>query len=241
MEFHESEWNGFRRIDFSFEGKSAILVSPSEPVKGNKWLLKTEYFGAFPSFEIEMLSLGYHLAHVENTTRWCLPEDTDRQAAFVDFLHAEFGLSEKCLPVGMSCGGMQAVYLAAKYPEKTAAIYIDAPVMNFLSCPCALGVGQDDMFEEFFLAKGLSVSQLLNYRDHPIDKANDIIRNGTPVMLICGDSDTIVPYSENGMVLAEKLTAAGHPLTLIVKPGCDHHPHGLEDNSPLIRWAKEVY
>ena len=114
MNFTESMWNGFRRIDFKFDGQDAILVFPQTPAPGNKWLFKTEYFGAFPSFEIEMLGLGYHLAHVENTSRWCLPEDTDRQAAFADFLHREFGLHEKCLPVGMSCGGMQAVYLAAK-------------------------------------------------------------------------------------------------------------------------------
>ena len=241
MNFTESTWNGFRRIDFEFDSKPAILVFPEKPVEGNKWLFKTEYFGAFPAFEIEMLGLGYHLAHVENTTRWCLPEDTDRQAAFADFLHREFGLNEKCLPVGMSCGGMQAVYLAAKYPEKTAAIYIDAPVMNFLSCPCGLGEGQLDCYDEFYAARGLSVVDLLNYREHPIDFAPNLIRNRTPVMLICGDSDTDVPYPENGKVLAEILTAAGTPFVHILKPGCDHHPHGLEDNEPLIRWAKEVY
>lgn len=241
MEYRESIWNGFRRIDFEFDGKSAVLVFPETPVKGGKWLLKTEYFEAFPSFELEMLALGYHLAHVGNTTRWCLPGDTDRQAAFADFLHAEFGLCEKCLPVGLSCGGMQAVYLAAKYPEKTAAIYLDAPVLNFLSCPCALGARVFSDMDDFYAARGITDPTSFVIRDHPIDKACDIIRNGTPIMLICGDSDTIVPYPENGKVLAERLTAANHPLTHILKPGCDHHPHGLEDNAPLIRWAKEVY
>ena len=241
MVYTESIWNGYKRIDFEFDGKPAILVFPNSPVEGKKWLFKTEYFGAFPSFEIEMLGKGYHLAHVTNTTRWCLPEDTDRQTAFADFLSKEFGLHEKCLPVGMSCGGMQAVYLAAKYPEKTAAIYIDAPVLNLLSCPCGLGEGKPDCFEEFYAARGLSVVDLLNYREHPIDKAEDLIKNRTPVMLICGDSDTDVPYPENGKVLAEKLTTAGTPFVHILKPGCDHHPHGLSDNAELIRWVKEVY
>ena len=241
MNYTESTWNGFRRIDFEFDSHPAILVFPEKAVDGNKWLLKTEYFGAFPSFEIEMLRSGYHLAHVSNTSRWGLAEDTERQAAFAEFLHREFGLNEKCLPVGMSCGGMQAVYLAAKHPEKTAAIYIDAPVLNFLSCPCGLGEGELDCFDEFFAAHGLTVADLLNYREHPIDFAPELIRNRTPVMMICGDSDKIVPYPENGKVLAEMLTRAGTPFVHILKQGCDHHPHGLENNEPLIRWVSEVY
>ena len=54
----ETTWNGFRRIDFVFEGMEAILVFPKEPNANKNWLLKTEYFDAFPAFEIEMLQRG---------------------------------------------------------------------------------------------------------------------------------------------------------------------------------------
>ena len=60
----ETMWNGFRRIDFVFEGMEAILVFPKEPNANKNWLLKTEYFDAFPAFEIEMLQRGWHLAYV---------------------------------------------------------------------------------------------------------------------------------------------------------------------------------
>ena len=46
----ESQWYGFKRIDFIFEGKEAILVFPNEPNKSKTWLLKTEYFDAFQDF-----------------------------------------------------------------------------------------------------------------------------------------------------------------------------------------------
>ena len=55
----ESIWNGFKKIEFDYEGRKAILVYPNTPTKENKWLYKTEYFGAFPDFEIEMLKKGY--------------------------------------------------------------------------------------------------------------------------------------------------------------------------------------
>lgn len=241
MEYTKSEWNGFLRLDFEFEGQSAILVLPKTACEGNKWLFKTEYFGAFPQFEIEMLARGYALAHVSNITRWCLPQDTDRKAHFADFLQKEFGLHKQCLPVGMSCGGMQAVYFADKYPQYVAALYLDAPVMNLLSCPCGLGAGPTGMYEEFTNATGMTQTQLLNYRHHPIDCAQSIIERRIPTILICGDGDTVVPYAENGAVLAEKMEASDCPFRKIIKEGCNHHPHGLEDNTPLIEFTETYY
>lgn len=104
-----------------------------------KWLYKTEYFTAFPSFQIEMLECGYYLAHMKNITCWCPAEDTDARPRFCEFLKKEFGLADTCMPVGMRCGGMQTVCFAAKYPQYVSAVYLDAPVLNLLSCPCGAG------------------------------------------------------------------------------------------------------
>ncbi len=66
---NEMLWNGFKRIDFKFEGREAILVFPQVPIKNKKWMIKTEYFGAFPHLEIEMIRRGWHLAYIKNITR----------------------------------------------------------------------------------------------------------------------------------------------------------------------------
>ena len=73
----ETIWNGFKKIEFNFEGRRAILVCPHTPTKEHKWLYKTEYFGAFPNFEIEMLKKGYYMANMEKKSRGCPEEDTD--------------------------------------------------------------------------------------------------------------------------------------------------------------------
>lgn len=241
MEYEKSEWYGFERLSFSFEGKPAVLVRPRKVGDGNKWLFKTEYFGAFPSFEIAMLKKGYWVAHVDNETRWCLETDTERQARFAVHLRNELGLNPKCMTVGMSCGGMQSVYLAAKYPELVAAMYLDAPVLNLLSCPCGIGKAGDDMYEEFKAATGKDVVELINARNHPIDLADRIIKHRIPVFLICGDSDTVVPYDENGYYLAKKYEKTDIPFKKIIKPGCDHHPHGLVDPALLVEFAEKYY
>ena len=241
MEYRESEWFGFQRLDFTFNGRNAILVCPNDPDPSGRWLLKTEYFGAFPAFEIEMLKRGYHVAHVSNITRWHVEADTHARAEFCRFLATERGLHDQCVPVGMSCGGLQAVYFASVYPELVSVLYLDAPVMNYLSCPFRVGRVENPMFEEFVRDKVMTVSELLNYRDHPVDRLPKLLEYRIPTALICGDSDTVVPYEENGKLLSEAYRRAGIPLFGVVKPGCDHHPHGLEDPTPLIEFVESYY
>lgn len=235
----ESIWNGFKRIDFQFEGRDAILVFPAEANENKNWMLKTEYFDAFPDFEIEMLKRGWHLAYVSNITRWCLDEDLDRKARFAEYLTKEFGLYKKCLPVGMSCGGLIGTKFAARYPEYVSALYIDAPVMNFLSCPAGIGIAGGSMFKEFEDAMSMTLSDLINYREHPIDKKHLLLENNIPIFMVYGDSDDVVPYCENGAFLEKYYRENGGTIFTVGKPGCGHHPHGLEDNSPIIEFAEK--
>ena len=234
----ESLWFGFRRLDFEFEGREAILVLPNEPNESKSWLLKTEYFTAFQSFELEMVKRGWHLAFIKNVTRWCLDEDLDLKARFAEYLSQNYGLKNKCLPVGMSCGGLIAVKLAARHPECVSALYLDAPVLNLLSCPAAVGREASPMLDEFTNATGITLSKLLSYREHPIDKMHLLLENNIPIFMVYGDSDDVVPYEENGALLEEYYKANDGVIKCIGKTGCGHHPHGLDDNAPLIEFAE---
>ena len=240
-QYKKDRWNGYDMFVFDLNGRCVKLVCPQNPRSDKKWLLKTEYMDAFPSFEIEMLSRGYYVANIENITRWCKPEDTDARAELCEFLARELGLCEKCVPVGLSCGGMQAVYFAAKYPGYVAALYLDAPVLNLLSCPCYLGIATSNLYASYFKHMGVTISELLNYRNHPIDVADTIIMERIPTILICGDSDHTVPYEENGKLLAEKYRKTDIPFKVIIKENCDHHPHGLDDLSPIIDFVERYY
>ena len=95
------------------------------------------------------------------------------------------------------------------------------------------------MLEEFVRDKGMTLSELLNFRDHPVDRIPKLVEHRIPVALICGDSDKVVPYHENGRILSEVYRREGLPLFEVLKPGCDHHPHGLEDNTPLIEFVAQ--
>ncbi len=239
----ESVWKGYKRIDFTFEGRGAVLVFPSKPNEKKNWLLKTEYFEAFQGFELQMLERGWHLAFLTNKTRWCLDEDLDIKKRFVTYLAETYGLYEKCFPVGMSCGGMIAVKFAAKYPECVSALYLDAPVMNLLSCPAGLGKAGEIvprlMLQEFMDATNMDMSQLIGYREHPIDKMHLLLQSRIPIILVYGDADDIVPYEENGAILEKYYRENDGTIITIGKAGCAHHPHRLEDPAPIIEFAEK--
>ena len=235
---------GFECIEFELAGRYARLIRPSVKPNG-KWLLKTEYADAFPELEIEMLKRGYHVAYVENKTRWHAgKEDDDAKAALCDYLKEKYSLADKCATVGMSCGGMQAIYFAAEYPEKVAAMFIDAPVTNLLSCPAYVGNEEkmpEDFWGEFYKNTGISLSELLNYRNHPIDRVPELVKAGIPVFMAAGDVDEVVPYAENGAYLEKYYKENGGIIEVVMKRGVGHHPHCLPDNTPIIEFIEKYY
>ena len=236
-----ADFCGFRQEEFTFAGRKAILVFPKEENKTTKWLLKTEYFGAFPNAEVAFLEKGYHLAYLENRNRWGLDEDQHDKAEFAKYLRSAYGLSETCVPVGMSCGGLHGVDLAALHPEMVSVLYLDAPVINLLSCAGCLGKSMigETVKQEMLDALGLTMTEMIAYRKHPLDRIPRLIEKQIPVVLVYGDADAIVPYDENGAYLEAAYKAAGVSLLVIGKPGCDHHPHGLEDPTPIVEFVEK--
>ena len=230
----------FKSKTFVFQDRQAHIVYPSCPANG-KLLLKTEYFTAFPYFEVAMLKKGYTLCFLFHPNRWAPDSETHITAEFVRYVAEELGFAPKCIPVGMSCGGLQALRLAQLHPELISVLYIDAPVVNILSL-AGLGAStcpDNPLFwEEIQAAHGVTRSTIVNFRKSPIDAMDKLIENNIPIIMLYGDADTVVLYEENGKVLEDYYRENGGDLKVICKPGCGHHPHSLEDPTPIIEFVE---
>lgn len=239
------EFEEFKHESFIFEGYEAIIYFPK--VKNGKWVIKTEYCDAFPLTELDFLKRGYCKAFIQNKNRWGIDEDLDRKARFIDYISSKYGLEKKCALVGMSCGGLIGIKFAAKYPDKVAAIYLDAPVLDYFSCPCGQGKGEPlsngngipEMLEALSLP---DLDALKKYKDMPLHHLEELIENRIPYIMVAGDSDKTVPFDENGIYLKDRYEKAGDiPFEVHIKQGCDHHPHGLEDTSIVIDFIDKNY
>lgn len=233
-------WNNFPVEKFTFEGHEAIIVTPRKPAEEKCLVLKTEYWNAFPGVaELGLLERGLYLCYIKNDNRWGTDDNVDRQARFVRFTEKKYGLLPRCVLVGMSCGGLIAIKFAARYPEMVSCMYLDAPVVNYMSCPCGFGIGNPLSSDnsEILSALGMtSISELLSCREMPLDDLPRLVAARIPVVLVAGDSDRTVPFCENGALVEKAYQQAGIELEVYIKPGCDHHPHGLSDPAPVLNF-----
>ena len=234
-------FGAYQMKEFRFAERDAIIIYPSGKANG-RMILKTEYLDAFPAFDQAMLGKGYHIIHIFHRTRWATDEENDIMAEFVRYCAKEYGLDERCILEGMSCGGLQAAKFAETYPELTAVVYLDAPVLNILSM-AGLGECSRDAVPSFWCelvaAYGVSHSTIVNFRKSPIDNMQPLIDHNIPIIMLYGDSDDVVLYNENGRVLEDFYRANGGNLKVIQKAMVGHHPHGLHDPAPIIEFVEE--
>ncbi|HEY0943837.1 MAG TPA: hypothetical protein VGD81_01170 [Opitutaceae bacterium] len=88
-------------------------------------------------------------------------------------------------------------------------------------------------------AYGLTEAQALTYPLSPVDKLKPLARARVPILSVCGDADTIVPFAENTRVAKERYDALGGSMQVIVKPGVDHHPRSLANPAPIVEFLEK--
>lgn len=233
----DSVWYGLRCRHFTFEDRDAVVVLPDVKNANGHLVLKTEYWGAFPDVEIQLVKRGFHLAYLQNKTRFATKEDCDAKARFIDHLSKAYHLNGKCVPIGMSCGGAHAIRFAGFYPDLIDCIYIDAPVLNYQSYPGKIGnIDQMHVWDTEFTAAypGIHRYLLPGFSEHPICMADTLIAHRIPIIMVYGTEDSTVSYDENGRLLEDAFENT-YLLKTIAVPCRGHHPHGLiGDNSPII-------
>lgn len=238
-----SKWNEYDKKEFRLDGYECILVIPKEAYPGKPWVWRAEFFGEFDYADRALLLKGWHIAYIRISDMYGCPESVEIMQAFYKHMVRAGGLSPRADLFGFSRGGLYAVNYAVKYPDTISTLYLDAPVMDVASWPGGYGEGErfPKEWEECKAVYQLTEEKALEFKDNPINKIDRMLNAGIRIMLVAGDADRIVPYKENGAGLAEYYQKNGGPIKVIVKHGCDHHPHSLKDPAPIVEYIEENY
>ena len=233
-----STWRGLRREDFEWNGKACILVRPDAPRPDRPWIWRAEFFDAFAQVDEAMAQRGYYMAYCGLSDRYGCPSAVEDMEAFRQMLVAREGLSPRPILFGFSRGGLYACNYALKYPDHVDKLYLDAPVTDIRSWPGGYGAlpGDQALWAECMACYGLTEETARAYDGGPLAHAEDLARTGIPVALVAGDSDAVVRWEENGLPFSQRFRAAGGEILVILKPGCDHHPHSLDDPTPVVEF-----
>jgi pimeloyl-ACP methyl ester carboxylesterase len=233
-----STWRGFKRLDFVVAGRPALLVVPKTPAAGKPWIWRTEFFEHEPQADLALLERGWHVAYVNAQDMYGAPRAIAIFDGYYELVTQRYGLARRVVLEGLSRGGLYAFNYAVTHPERVAALYLDAPVLNVHSWP---GRNKDTpagakLWRELRESYGLSVEAAQNFKDSPIDHIDVVARAGVPILLISGDADEAVPFTENGAILKQRYDELHAVCEVIMKPGGKHHPHSLVDPAPILEF-----
>ncbi len=231
-------WFGFELARGAHNGRETLLVVPKVCAEGRPWVWRAEFFGAFPSVDLALVRAGFHVAYCSFSDMYGAPSAVEGMKAYHDDLVARYRLSPKADLFGFSRGGLYACNYAFAYPQDVSSLYLDAPVLDIRLWPGGFGrlPRRDKEWAQCLSAYGLSEEEAAACDDSPLKRAPALARRGVPVVMVLGDSDEAVAAEENGRAFASAFRAAGGDILLIEKPGCRHHPHSLEDPTPVLRF-----
>jgi pimeloyl-ACP methyl ester carboxylesterase len=237
-----SDWNGFVRHDFEVDGKPVLVVSPKTPAAGRPWVWHGEFFGHKPAPDIALLHKGFHIVYMSVPNMLGSPTAVQHWNKFYAELTGKYGFARKVALVGLSRGGLYCYNWAIANPDKVACLYGDAPVCDFKSWPGGKGEGKGSpgdwklVLDTYHLPDEAAA---LQYPGNPVDNLAPLAKAKVPLLHVYGDADDVVPWKENTGLIADRYKALGGDITLIAKPGVGHHPHGLEDSTPIVEFIEK--
>lgn len=233
-------WEGLDAIHFEIFGRESWIIQPAVPRGDRKWVWRTEFFGAFDYADMALVRDGYYLVFHNVSDLYGCPQSILYMEKFYAYVVSEYRLNPKAVMIGLSRGGLYACNFALAHPDQVSCLYLDAPVLDIRSWPGGKysGPGEEACWAECLNCYGLTEETAAAFRDNPLDHIKEIADAKIPVVLVCGDADELVPFSENGRIFDRKFRALGGKIKTIVKPGCGHHPHSLENPAEIVNFIE---
>jgi dienelactone hydrolase len=235
----KSDYHGYNRYDFSVDGCDALVVAPHQVAAGKPWIWRAEFFDHRPETDLALLERGFHLVYIQVGNTFGCPSAMKRWDAFYAALTRTYGLGKRPVLEGLSRGGLYVYNWAAANPTKVSVIFGDNPVCDFKSWPGGKGKGpgSPDDWQQLIRDYGFaSEAEALAYKRNPIDNLAPLARAHVPIIHLAADADEVVPYPENTVLLKERYERVGGVIQVIVKHGFKHHPHGLDDPTPVVEF-----
>ena len=232
----KSTFHGYELVDFKLGKVACKVVIPKKIADGKPWVWRARFWGHEPQFDLAMLERGYHVVYCDVGNLFGSPEAVKRWNECYNYLRFEHLFADRVVLEGMSRGGLIIYNWAAANPDKVAAIYGDAPVMDFKSWPGGKGAskGAASAWKTCLKAYGMSEAEALAYKGNPIDNLVPLAKAGIPIIHVVGDVDKVVPVAENTAIAEARYKELGGVFEVIHKKDVGHHPHCLKDPQPIV-------
>ncbi|MDF7809288.1 hypothetical protein P4E94_17720 [Pontiellaceae bacterium B12219] len=249
----KKDFYGFDRYDMETEAGSFSVYCPKEAAPGKPWMWRSIFWGKttgatgrVTNGDLQLLEQGYHVVKAPGDVSGHIRGNARIDAVY-ELLTTEYGFSKKVSMASMSRETLALFRWASSNPEKVESIYVDNGVCNVKSWPGGKLVPGNDSKGDgapkswALLKKTYGFSsdeEALAANISPIDLLEPLAEAGVPILMVCGTKDSTVPYEENGAIMKERYEKLGGSIRIITEEK-GHHPHGLEDPTPVIEFIKQ--
>jgi hypothetical protein len=207
---------------FEIQGNKAFLYAAPKPAAGKPWVWyaptlkglslvqRKVYYEGFLRAGISLA--GFDLGEVRGS-----PASTAKFTLFYDEM-VKRGWSPKPILLGQSRGGLMMLAWGTRHPDKVRAFVGIYPVCNLASWP--LKNSKAATLTDFNLPEAELTARLKEF--NPVDNLQGLLANKVPMFIVHGDSDVVVPHTENSLLLKERYQAGGGAITVKLIPGEGH-------------------
>jgi lysophospholipase L1-like esterase/pimeloyl-ACP methyl ester carboxylesterase len=225
-------FGGYECVNFSYNGRNCKIAKPKVAAKGHPWLWRTRFWGHEPQADLALLERGFHIVYCDAAELMGNKENLDLWNGFYKLLR-KGGLSKKSAMEGMSRGGIYSFNWAIAHPDRITCVYVDNPLLD---CKFFLrDRGLTQLTKDFMAAYDIKTpEEIEKFTQSSMDKIKQIVKGKYPILILCGDADKVVPPETQTFLFEKKVKAAGGDITVITKPGFDHHPHSLPNPAPIV-------
>jgi sialidase-1 len=214
----KSEWKGFIRYDFEFNGRACRVVCPDRPAAGNPWIWNARFPDWHTDIDSILLSRGFYVTNINTDEFNGSPEGVKVWDEYFRYLTTTFRLENEVALEGISRGGLYVYNFAKKYPWRVSCIYAEAPVCDFKSWPGGFGKGKGSPSDWQLVMKAYNFNdeaEAKAFKDNPVDNLDKLAAAKVPVLHMIGLNDKIVPPDENTFVLLDRYVKLGGIATIV--------------------------
>ena len=209
-------------LEFELDGHPCFILPSDNPARGRPWVWYAPTLKRHPDpshtwYIEQLLEKGIGVAGCDLGEVRGSPRSIREFTRFYEEM-VKRGLSDKPVLLGQSRGGLMMLTWAMNHPGKVRAVAGIYPVCNLESWP--LKRNQGATLADFGMSERALRSKLKSF--NPVDNLDGLARNAVPVFMVHGDSDKVVPLSENSAIVKKRYTALGGKVKLKVIPGKGH-------------------
>ena len=214
----KSEWKGFARYDFDFNGRACRVVCPDKPASGNPWIWNARFPDWHTQIDSILLTRGFFVTYINTDEFNGSPEGVKVWDEYFRYLTTTFRFENQVALEGVSRGGLYVYNFAKKYPWRVSCIYAEAPVCDFKSWPGGFGKGKGSPADWQLILKAYNFrdeAEAKTFSDNPVDNLDKLAAAKVPILHMIGLHDEIVPPEENTFLLVDRYIKLGGIATVV--------------------------